>query len=150
MVALLNPRFLIGLALAGALAFTHFFVYRAGKAHVRLEYAAAQAKANNEARALEQRRQDRADEAGRLAASREVRIRADAASARAAADSLRDTLDAVERASQNSGDAARESVAALSSVFADCSRRYQELAEIADRHASDSLKLQQSWPAPQK
>lgn len=35
MTALLNPRVWIAIALAGVLAFSHFFVYRAGKAQVR-------------------------------------------------------------------------------------------------------------------
>lgn len=40
MTALLNPRILIALALAAALAFSHFFVYRAGKANVRADFDA--------------------------------------------------------------------------------------------------------------
>lgn len=52
MTALLNPKFWIAIAIAAALAFSHFFVYRAGKAQVRtawdeqklVDLAAARAK----------------------------------------------------------------------------------------------------------
>lgn len=40
MLALLTPRFWIGLALAALLAFTHAFVYRAGRAAVRAQWDA--------------------------------------------------------------------------------------------------------------
>ena len=51
MLALLSPRFLIGLALAIALTFTHGFAYRAGRAAVRAEYT-KQAENVNVARAV--------------------------------------------------------------------------------------------------
>jgi hypothetical protein len=38
MLALLTPRFWIGLAVVGLLAFTHAFVYRAGRAAVRADW----------------------------------------------------------------------------------------------------------------
>lgn len=52
MTALLSPKFWIAIAIAAALAFSHFFVYRAGKAQVRtawdeqklVDLAAARAK----------------------------------------------------------------------------------------------------------
>lgn len=52
MITLLNPKIWIAIALAAALAFSHFFVYRAGKAQVRtawdeqklVDLAAARAK----------------------------------------------------------------------------------------------------------
>ena len=143
---LLNPRFLIGLALVGALTFTHFFVYRAGKNNVRTEWTASVAKANAEARSLEQRRQDRANEAAVLATKRERSIVADAARVRIAADRLRDTLDAVERASAESSDAASKSVAALRAVFDSCRAEYERMGREAAGHASDSLTYQQAWP----
>lgn len=146
MSLLLNWRVWVALALAGALAFSHFTAYRKGKNDVRTEWMASVAAANLDARKLEQRRQDRADEAAKLAAGRSAAIRADADRARVAADGLRGDLDAVRRASAQSLDAATKSVAALSDVFTDCSRRYHELAEIADRHAADSLTLQKAWP----
>ena len=43
MFALLNPRILIALAIAAALAFTHFSAYRSGKANVRAAWDAEKA-----------------------------------------------------------------------------------------------------------
>ena len=43
MLALLTPRFWIGLAIVGLLAFTHGFVYRAGRAAVRAQWDAEKA-----------------------------------------------------------------------------------------------------------
>ena len=38
MMALLSPRFWLGLALVAALTFTHYFVYKSGKSVVRLDW----------------------------------------------------------------------------------------------------------------
>ena len=146
MLYLLNWRlwalvFVLALFPAGYLKGRHD-----GKHSVQVEWDAAKAKANAEARALEQRRQDRADEAARLAAAREARIRSDAAGARRAADGLRDTIGAVRLHAQKSLDACTVSLAATADVFQSCASRYSDLAEEADRHASDSLKLQMAWP----
>ena len=51
MLALLSPRFWIGLALVAALAFSHGWAYRSGRAAVRAEYT-AQAENANVARAV--------------------------------------------------------------------------------------------------
>ncbi len=146
MALLLNWRVWVAIALAAALAFSHFTAYRSGKNHVRTEWKAAIAEANIAARETERLRQRSVDKAAELGAARQARIVADAARARAVAHGLRDELDATRQFSAQSSDAARKSVAALSDVFEQCSRAYIELAEIADRHANDSLKLQQSWP----
>jgi hypothetical protein len=146
MTLLLNWRVWVALFLAGLLAVSHLTVYRWGKKNVRTEWLASVAEANADARKLEQQRQRRAADAQALSTTREARIVSDAAAARVAAGGLRGDLDALQRASAQSLDAATKSVAALSSVFADCSRRYQELAEIADKHASDTLTLEQAWP----
>jgi hypothetical protein len=60
-----------------------------GRKLERASVVAAQAQADNEARKIEQRRQDRVGEAAGLAAARAARLAADADRARAAADSLR-------------------------------------------------------------
>jgi hypothetical protein len=143
---LLNPRVLIALALAGLLAFSHFAVYRTGKANVQSKWTASIAAANEDARKLERSRQSAADGAARLAAVRQSAISADASRARSELGGMRDDLDAIQRASAQSLAAATKSVAALSNVFQQCSRSYQELAEIADRHANDALNLRQAWP----
>lgn len=79
-----------------------------------------------------------------------------AAAAGRTADSLRKQL-ASARASlpQATCEAARNYAAAVSDVFADCTRkyaasaeRYSELAKLAAGHASDALTLEQAWPNP--
>lgn len=117
-----------------------------GKKLILAETAAATAQANVEVRKITQRRQDVADEAARLGAADQARIVADAAHARAQRDGLRDDLSAVRLNAEKSSDAASKSVAALSDVFQRCVRSYSDLAEVADRHAADTLTLQRAWP----
>lgn len=69
MTALLNPRVWLAFAVAAALAFSHFFVYRAGKANVRADFdayrlaqAAALQKADAAYREKEQAWQDSANQ----------------------------------------------------------------------------------------
>jgi tryptophan 2,3-dioxygenase len=134
------------LAAAAGLSFSHFTAYRAGKANVRNEWAAATAAANLESRALEQHRQRRADEAAQLRAASETRLRGDLASARGVRDGLLDTLNATQRYAEESHAAASRATAALDTVFRDCTRAYLDMAETAQRHADDSLMLQRAWP----
>jgi hypothetical protein len=146
MFGLLNWRLWVAVAFLCLLPILYMKGRHDGRQLERAATGALVAQANVEARKMEQRRQDRADEAGRLARAREAAIHSDVARARDAVDRLRDTLDAVERASAQSHDAARKSIAALADVFQQCSREYRALAQSADGHASDSLMLQQAWP----
>lgn len=146
MTLLLNPRVLITLAIVALLTFSHFTAYRKGKANVRMEWAAATAEAEKQSRSLEQRRQSAVDAATRIAAASAHRDAIARAGARDELDSMRGTLDLIERASAESHDAATKSVAALSAVFGDCSREYLRMAEEASGHARDSLTYQQGWP----
>lgn len=117
-----------------------------GARKVEDQHAVDKARANSEARSLEQARQRRADEAAALAAARSHRISADAANARAERDGLRGDLDATRRYAEKSASAAANAVATLGNVFESCVRSYSELAEIADRHASDAMTLREAWP----
>jgi hypothetical protein len=144
MSLLLNPRVLIALALVALLSFTHFTAYRKGKAHVRSEWTLSIAQANAEARTLEQARQRRADEAGRLAAAREDRLRLDAAGSADAVRRLRNEL-AASRSSEPST-AATERAATVSELLGQCAAAHRELAEKADRHVNDLRLLQEAWP----
>jgi len=146
MFALLSPRLWIAVAIAAALAFSHFFVYRAGRNHVRLQWQAAISQANIEARALEQRRQDRADEAAKLAVTRANSNRAAAARIADADGGLRIALDTAERVAQESHDAARLATSTLRGLFDACRAEYRAVAEEAAGHANDSLTYQQAWP----
>jgi hypothetical protein len=78
---------------------------------------------------------------------REAALRGAAAAAATQSDGLRDDLTAERlRYDQLSRDAVVERAAATSNVLADCSRRYQGMAAIADRHASDVKTLIEAWP----
>jgi predicted lipid-binding transport protein (Tim44 family) len=142
---LLNPRVLIVLVVVGLLAFTHLTAYRKGSSHVRQEWAAATAQANDEARKLEQQRQRRADEAGALAQAREVGLRAAAVRAAGADDGLRDDLAALRARSQSCA-AAHQRADALDQLFGECVSAHRELAQKADRHSSDVKLLLDAWP----
>jgi hypothetical protein len=143
---MLSPRLLIAAVLAVVLAFTHFFIYRAGKAIVRNEYATQQAAANADARRIEQRRAGMAIAAANNAVKREAVLRAGAAGALDAADRLRDELDLTQRFAGESADAAAKSIAALRAVFESCTKEYRGMAEIAQGHANDAMTLQEAWP----
>ncbi|MBA3773843.1 MAG: hypothetical protein H0X13_15535 [Ramlibacter sp.] len=145
MMALLNWRVWLALALAGALAFSHFTAYRSGKSNVRNEWKAAVAAANTEARSLEQQRQRRADEAGRLAAAREAGLRADAARAGSAVGGLRGAI-AARRLAEESRAAAIERADTAEKLLIESAAAHQELARAADGHASDVRTLIDAWP----
>ena len=146
MFALLNPRLLIALAIVAALAFSHFQAYRKGKHAVRQEWLAATAAANSEARTLERARQSRADDAARLAASRQGRILVDSAGARDAVGGVRDDIGAVRLHAEKSIAAANESIRTLGDVLQSCTAEYQRMAEEADRNYNEALTLRQAWP----
>lgn len=148
MFSLLDPRlWLAGLAIVLAASIGSYFKGRSDGSQIcEARHAKATVLANNEARALEQARQRRADEAAKLGAAREARIRADAASAARAASGLRDDLRAVELHAATSRAAADNAVRALSDVFGSCVAAYSELAAEADRAHSEALTLRQAWP----
>lgn len=146
MSLLLNPRVLIALALAGLLAFSHFTVYRKGKANVRMEWAAATAEANSEARKLEQQRQRRADDAQALRTAREARIVSDAATARVAVGGLRDALNTANRSRDESASAAAQRAITTGQLLIESVEAHRELAATCDRHVNDLRMLLEAWP----
>lgn len=78
---------------------------------------------------------------------REQTIRIVANSGAAASAGLRDTLATIRNGVPGaSTEALGNSVTALTTVLGDCQTRYRELAEKADRHASDSQTLSDAWP----
>lgn len=132
--------------IASALAFSHFTVYRKGKQDVRTEWNESVARADREARRLENARQSRVDDVVRLGAARADADRRRAGNVDVAADRLRDTLDAVERAAKASGDAAAKTTAALGADLRSCLAEYRSLGKDAAGFASDSLTYQEAWP----
>jgi hypothetical protein len=143
---LLNWRVLAALALAGMLAFTHLTAYRKGEHAVKAEWDESVASANAESRRLEQARQRRADEAAQMAAQREARIRADAAHARASADSLRDDLRAANDYAKESRAAAERTAGVATELLGECSNALVDMGEAADRADSEARTLRQAWP----
>ena len=140
-------RGLIALALASLLGAALYAVYHAGW-NAR-EVVALQEKAMAEAqlKAVETNWRNKYDASLRASADREQKIRADARSARAAADGLRAQLATTAREFANYSPAAVvDAAAALTDVLGQCTQRYTELAEAADRHASDIKTMIDSWP----
>lgn len=79
--------------------------------------------------------------------SRDQIIRTLAAGSAGASLGLRDTLAAISRSVPDASvEALRHSTTALAAVLQNCQVEYRELAEKADRHASDALTLEQAWP----
>lgn len=79
--------------------------------------------------------------------SRDQIIRTLAAGSAGASLGLRDTLAAISRSVPDASvEALRHSTTTLAAVLQNCQSEYRELAEKADRHASDSLTLEQAWP----
>ena len=95
MTALLNPRVWIALALAAALAFTHGFAYKTGRAAVRSAWDAEKLALSEKAR-LDERARTVANEGVDRAYQLEKQKRL--ALERVAADSLRDLTAALARA----------------------------------------------------
>lgn len=139
MALLLNPRNLLILALACLLAFTHFFVYLAGKAEKGKEldsYKLSQAEQRTLAdRAREHRnaaRQAAVDQEARRAQSQIVALGRDLDTSRAAGQRLRDAiLTALERSGSDSGAAG----AGQGKPRGDTARLLAELLERADARA---------------
>lgn len=78
---------------------------------------------------------------------REQTLRTVAAGGSAASIGLRDTLAAIRNGVPSATiDALRNSTTTLATVLTDCQGRYRELAEKADRHASDTKTLNDAWP----
>lgn len=80
--------------------------------------------------------------------TRENLIRTLAAGSSSASNSLRSTLAAISGGVPSATvDALRISTTTLAGVLGDCQGRYRDLAEKADRHASDVKTLTQAWPS---
>ena len=78
---------------------------------------------------------------------REETIRTLAAAVGKSSDSLRNTANAIRLGLPNATvEAARTAADAFATVFTDCQRRYADVAEKADGHASDVRTLEEAWP----
>jgi hypothetical protein len=146
MLYLLNPRLWIALAIAGALTFSHIWVYRHGKAIQRTESVAEALQALADARAVEQKRQAVADAANRAAATRESRIRTALRDARTERDGMRGDLNAANDYAKESRAAAERAASLSTDLLGRCTARYLDVAESAARADSEARQLRQAWP----
>lgn len=154
MMALMSPRLWAALAIALFLAFSHGMAYKSGRAAVRAKWDAEKiiqladaAKAESANRAKELALNQKVIEAQNESQIRVKKLKADADSARAAANSLRDDLAATRaKLPSLTRDAVDRYAATASVVFGDCSRAYQELAGTADAIASERQTLMDAWP----
>lgn len=157
MIALLNliPRWLLLAAIVALAALSAKLSFDAGSARsdlaeVRvekadLETAVAQANARAQTQATEF--SNKVIKAQNDAKERETTLRSAAVAAAFESDGLRDDLATLRvQLDQTTRAAAIERALALGVVLQQCSKEYQGLAAIADRHASDVQTLIQAWP----
>lgn len=156
MIALLaRYKLLFEIALIGALALgaavgVHLFLEHErdiGRAEVQAKWDHQQELDKEAARAKEAEFATRLNEAIQNGVIRDQTIRTLAAAAGNANVGMRDTLATIRSGVPSaSAEALGQSVATLSSVLAKCTGRYIDVAERADRHASDAKTLDEAWP----
>ncbi len=120
-------------------------------ANLKTDHAEAMTRASASALTTYLNMERKKDAALQLAEARNAQLTLDARRARAAADGLqRDLADVPARIAAATAAASHEAVAeyaaAASVVFDQCVRKYHELAEVADGHASDVRTLSEAWP----
>lgn len=143
---LLNWRIWAALAVGLALAASHLKAYRMGGEGVRAQWAEAALQAKEQAREREQQWQTRLNEELKNAAAREQKIRRDADGARTALRGMHDAADAAMRRAADSHQACLVTADTATKLLEQCASQYRDMAEIADRHASDAQALSAAWP----
>jgi chromosome segregation ATPase len=138
-----------GGALVGAYEIHKFLMHERnlGAQEVQTRWDTAKAEAEKAQSEREEQWSQRLQEANAHANEREQTIRTLAAAAGNSDGRLRDTLAAI-RASvpQATPETLGHTVTTLSAVLEECTGRYRQLAEKADRHAADVKTLQEAWP----
>ncbi|WPH14703.1 DUF2514 family protein [Variovorax paradoxus] len=162
MTALLNPKVWAAIALAAALTFSNFFVYRSGKAEVRKDFDAYKI-AQQELRILADRAQ-RAEEQRRAAATAQEAQHAQARIAsledslrlaRTASDGVRDAAaGAASRAraracsvAPSPGKSGEDPIGLLVDVLGRIDQRAGDLAEYADRLRIAGIACERTYDA---
>lgn len=121
--------------------------YTAELAELRLEHANAVSEATSTLRAEQHAIATKYQGALNAATERETISRRRLAAAARESDGLREQLsDTARRIATAPPAAVAEYATAVSRLFADCSRSYQELAGQADGHANDVRLMQEAWP----
>jgi hypothetical protein len=103
MLALMSPKLWAAVILAAVLGFTHFTVYRAGRAAVRTQWDAQKLSDEQKARTEETRRQALIDKETSDAQAHIAQLETDLAGARAGSDRLRAAVRSAVNASKNPG-----------------------------------------------
>ena len=121
--------------------------YTAELAELRLEHANAVIKTTSTLRAEQHAITTKYQGALNAATERETISRRHLAAAARESDGLREQLSATARRIATAPPATvAEYATAVSGLFTDCSRSYQELAGQADGHANDVRTLTEAWP----
>ncbi len=121
--------------------------YTAELAELRLEHADAVIKATSTLRAEQQVITTKYQGALNAATERETISRRNLGAAARESDGLREQLnDTARRIAAAPPATVAEYATAVSGLFTDCSRSYQELAGQADGHANDVRKHRDAWP----
>ena len=121
--------------------------YTAELAELRLEHANAVIKATSTLRAEQHAITTKYQGALNAATERETISRRHLGAAARESDGLREQLSATARRIATAPPATvAEYATAVSGLFTDCSRSYQELAGQADGHANDVRKHRDAWP----
>lgn len=141
---------LIGALAVGAACGVHQFLEherQIGRDEVQARWDRQQEFDKEAARVKEAEFTTRLNEAIQNGVIREQTIRTLATASGNANLGLRDTLAAIRDGVPDATiEALGKSVTALSSVLAKCTGRYIDVAERADRHASDAKTLSDAWP----
>ena len=121
--------------------------YTAGLAELRLEHANAVSEATSTLRAEQHAITTKYQGALNAATERETISRRHLGAAARESDGLREQLSGTARRIAAAPPATvAEYATAVSGLFTDCSRSYQELAGQADGHANDVRKHRDAWP----
>lgn len=112
----------------------------------KLEHTNERIAIQRTARATIERTTSAVIQAQNAATARIAVLRRDADAARAAADGLRNDLDAAVRFAATSADACNLAAATTAELLGVCGDSYRELAAKADGHVSDIKTLTEAWP----
>ena len=145
----IKPLLIAAVIAAAVVAWNHFLDYEQNIGYDKAvaEYNVKLLAAKEAADKREQELSAQVQEAQANGLKREETIKALAAAVGKSSDSLRNTANAIRLGLPHATvEAARTAADAFATVFTDCQRRYADVAEKADGHASDVRTLEEAWP----
>ena len=144
----MNPTLtLIAAGIAATLGFTSAWQMQAHTiTKINLESANERIALQRAARTSLERHMQTVSTAQANATNRAVVLRRAAASAADVGNGLRIATDTAVRSAASDPAACSDTAATLGKLFTASTDEYRKLAEIADRHSSDSMTLIESWP----